>query len=84
MSKTADGRRKGPIYPEDIEKYRKNIRIGQQLKIRMQTVDMDFQKRTVYRQCTVKEKYRWLFVATDKAEKRYTVTYIDQMLREIK
>lgn len=70
-----------PIYPENIEKCRENLLVGQQVKLRIKEWDLDFRHREMCLQCTVEEKHRWLFVVRDRRGKRYTMTYVDLIMQ---
>ena len=81
MSSGAPEYEKHPIYPVEIEKYRDRITIGQRIRIRIESIDLDFKKITVHRLCTVVEKHRWLFVVTDSRGRKYAGTYIEQIIQ---
>lgn len=69
-----------PIYPAEIERYRESLQIGQKIILKIREQDLNFRWKTVYRQCTIIEKHRWLFLVRDTRGKLYTMTYIDMMV----
>jgi len=75
-------REKQPINPMEVERYKKDLKIGQQVKIKVQRNDLESRTRTIYKICTVVEKYKWLFLAKDQKGKRYAVSYIEMMIGE--
>lgn len=75
-------REKQPINQMEVERYKKNLKIGQQVKIRVQRNDLESRTRTIYKICTVVEKYKWLFLAKDQKGKRHAVSYIEMMIKE--
>lgn len=75
------GQEKHPIYPADIERCRKRLKTGQQVRIRVLEWDLDFRHRILCRECVVEEKHRWLFMARDRRGKRYVVTYVDLLIQ---
>lgn len=70
-----------PLYPAEIERYRESLEIGQKIRLRIREQDLDFRWKTTYRQCTIVEKHRWLFLVQDVRGKQYTMTYIDMMVK---
>lgn len=75
-------REKQPINPMEVERYKRNLRVGQQVKIRIQRNDLENRARTIYKICTVVEKYKWIFLAKDQKGKRYAVSYIEMMIKK--
>ncbi len=75
-------REKQPILHMEVERYKKNLKIGQQVKIRVQRNDLESRTRTVYKICTVVEKHKWLFLVKAQKGKRYAVSYIEMMIGE--
>lgn len=72
---------KHPIYPEEIEQFRKSLQIGQQVMMNIPRIDSDLRMVTVHILCTVAEKYKWVFVVRDQKGRRHCETYINMMIQ---
>lgn len=81
MNEKNYGHEKRSIKRMDIERCRRCLKVGQQVRIRVPGWDSDFRRTVLYRQCTVDEKHRWLFIARDQRGKRYAVTYVDMLMQ---
>lgn len=81
---------KTPVHPEEVERYRENLKIGQQVTIFVRDADLEKKdgKKTKYKtvKCIVTEKYKWHFIAEDRKGRRYSTTYIEMLkwYRELK
>ena len=81
MNKQNYSYEKRPIRQTDIERCRKCLKVGQQVRLRVPGWGSDFRHTVLYRQCTVDEKHKWLFMARDQRGKRYAVTYVDMLMQ---
>lgn len=81
MSERKYSQEKVPIGLSDIEKCRKNLKVGQQVVIRVLEWELNCRHRMIHQHCVVEEKHRWIFVARDQRGKRYAVTYADMIMQ---
>lgn len=71
-----------PIYPKEIDRYRKKLRIGQKKILECQRYDEKFTLKTQRIPCIVEAKYQHIFVARDQRGRIRTARYIDMIVRE--
>ena len=72
----------GPIYPEELQRYRDQITIGQQKVMETQIQGDDFRLKKVREVYTVVEKYRNFFVGRTASGSRRNITYIEMLIEE--
>lgn len=76
-------RRKGrPIYPEELQRYREQIKIGQKKVVETRVRGDGFCKKKVEETCTVIEKYKYFFVGQTLSGLRRNISYIEMLIRE--
>lgn len=71
-----------PIYPIEIERYKKHLRIGQKKKIPVREYDENFCLRDREETCVVVRKYKHIFAAQNRAGKMRMAQYVDMVIRE--
>ncbi len=77
------GQRKGgPIYLEEIQRYREQIKIGQRKVVETQKRGDNFCIEKVKELCTVIEKYRYFFFLRTTSGSRRNITYIEALIKE--
>ena len=77
----ADRTPKVPIMPEEIERYKSQLKIGDKVYIEIRDMDGDLVIRDQTIRCQVTEKYRWHFLGKDKNGRRYSMTYIEMIIK---
>lgn len=73
---------KCPISREEIGRYQEALQIGQRVTVKIQSYDENFCQREKEIECTVVEKYRYIFLVQDVCGRRKAIQYIDMLITE--
>lgn len=73
---------KHPVYPIEIERYRKHLRVGEKIRAEIVRVDDDLRLKKIEEECTVIGIYKYFCLVRDRIGHRECVLYADLVVRE--
>ena len=75
-------RKGGPIYPEELQRYRDQIKVGQKKVVETKVRGDGFCRKKVKETCTVIEKHKYFFVGQTSSGSRRNINYIEMLIME--